>query len=219
MGSAKLRLGFRRLVAGALAGAGLTTALVIGSASTAAAQPALPPLPGSADIAQFLNDAAGAINDAAGAINNVAGALQSFDLGSSSGLPFGSLGSLGGVAKPASGPITTRFGGGHMGIDIAANMGAPIYAVADGTVINAGPASGFGLWVRIRHNDGTVTTYGHNDVNFVSVGQRVFTGQRIANVGNRGNSTGPHLHFEVDLPGGIKTDPITWLATRGVLMF
>ncbi|QKT11372.1 M23 family metallopeptidase [Rhodococcus sp. W8901] len=212
MGSAKLRLGFRRLVAGALAGAGLTTALVIGSASTASAQPALPPLPGSADVARFLNDAASTLN-------NVAGALQSFDLGSSSGLPFGSLGGLGGVVKPASGPITTRFGGGHLGIDIAANMGAPIYAVADGTVINAGPASGFGLWVRVRHNDGTITTYGHNDANLVSVGQRVSAGQRIANVGNRGNSTGPHLHFEVDLPGGIKTDPIGWLAMRGVLMF
>jgi murein DD-endopeptidase MepM/ murein hydrolase activator NlpD len=159
------------------------------------------------------------LNDAASTLNNVAGALQSFDLGSSSGLPFGSLGGLGGVVKPASGPITTRFGGGHLGIDIAANMGAPIYAVADGTVINAGPASGFGLWVRIRHNDGTITTYGHNDANLVSVGQRVSAGQRIANVGNRGNSTGPHLHFEVDLPGGIKTDPIAWLAMRGVLMF
>ncbi|GAB2649490.1 M23 family metallopeptidase [Prescottella soli] len=213
MGRSKWQLGIRRVVAGVVSAAGLTGALAIGSGSTAAAQPALPAI-GSAEVAQFLNDAAGVVESVNGAVRS----LQSLDFGSSSGLPLGSLG-LGGVVRPASGPITTRFGGGHQGIDIAAPMGAPILAAADGTVINAGPAAGFGLWIRIRHNDGTVTTYGHNDVNFVSVGQRVSAGQRIANVGNRGNSTGPHLHFEVDLPGGIKTDPIPWLAARGVFMF
>lgn len=207
----KWQKGFQRIVAGAVAAAGLTAAVVVGSASTASAQPALPPLPSSADLTNILRDATSMVN-------NVSGALQSLDFGSSSGLPLGSLG-LGGVVKPATGPITTYFGGGHMGIDIAANMGAPIYAVADGVVIDSGPASGFGLWVRIRHNDGTVTTYGHNNRNLVSVGQRVSAGQRIADVGSRGNSTGPHLHFEVDLPGWIKTDPIAWLATRGVFMF
>ncbi len=213
MGRSKWQLGIRRVVAGVVSAAGLTGALVIGSGATASAQPALPPV-GSAEVAQFLNDAAGMVESVTGAVRS----LQSLDFGSSSGLPFGSMG-LGGVVRPASGPITTRFDGGHMGIDIAAPMGAPILAAADGTVINAGPASGFGLWVRIRHNDGTVTTYGHNDVNFVSVGQRVSAGQRIANVGSRGNSTGPHLHFEVDLPGGIKVDPVPWLAARGVFIF
>jgi len=213
MGRSKWQLGVRRVVAGVVSAAGLTGALVIGSGSTASAQPALPPI-GSSDVAQFLNDAASMVENVTGAVRS----LQSLDFGSSSGLPFGSLG-LGGVVRPASGPITTRFGGGHMGIDIAAPMGAPILAAADGTVIDAGPASGFGLWIRIRHNDGTVTTYGHNDVNFVSKGQRVVAGQRIANVGSRGNSTGPHLHFEVDLPGWIKVDPVPWLAARGVFIF
>ncbi|WP_433612623.1 M23 family metallopeptidase [Prescottella agglutinans] len=213
MGRSKWQLGIRRVVAGVVSAAGLTGALVIGSGATASAQPALPPI-GSAEVAQFLNDAAGMVESVTGAVRS----LESLDFGSSSGLPFGSMG-LGGVVRPASGPITTRFGGGHMGIDIAAPTGAPILAAADGTVINAGPASGFGLWVRIRHNDGTVTTYGHNDVNFVSVGQRVSAGQLIANVGSRGNSTGPHLHFEVDLPGGIKVDPVPWLAARGVFIF
>ncbi|RVW07168.1 M23 family metallopeptidase [Prescottella agglutinans] len=213
MGRSKWQLGVRRVVAGVVSAAGLTGALVIGSGSTASAQPALPPI-GSSDVAQFLNDAASMVENVTGAVRS----LQSLDFGSSSGLPFGSLG-LGGVVRPASGPITTRFGGGHMGIDIAAPMGAPILAAADGTVIDAGPASGFGLWIRIRHNDGTVTTYGHNDVNLVSKGQRVVAGQRIANVGSRGNSTGPHLHFEVDLPGWIKVDPVPWLAARGVFIF
>lgn len=213
MGRSKWQLGIRRVVAGVVSAAGLTGALVIGSGATASAQPALPPI-GSADVAQFLNDAAGMVENVTGAVRS----LQSLDFGSSSGLPFGSMG-LGGVVRPASGPITTRFGGGHMGIDIAAPTGAPILAAADGTVIDAGPASGFGLWIRVRHNDGTVTTYGHNDVNFVSKGQRVSAGQRIANVGSRGNSTGPHLHFEVDLPGWIKVDPVPWLAARGVFIF
>ena len=116
---------------------------------------------------------------------------------------------------PASGKLTSPFGDGrnHQGIDIAAPMGSPIRAVADGEVISAGPASGFGLWVRIRHDDGTITTYGHNNTNLVSVGDRVQAGQKIATVGNRGESSGPHLHFEVESPSGEKLDPEEWLFT------
>lgn len=203
------------MVAGVVAAAGLTAGLAVMTGPTASAQPALPPLPiGSAELTGLIDQATSVVGNVAGAIQS----LQNLDFGSSSGLPLGSLG-LGGVGRPAAGPVSQGFGNGHMGIDIAAPMGSPILAAADGVVINAGPASGFGLWIRIRHNDGTITTYGHNDVNFVSVGQRVTVGQRIGNVGNRGNSTGPHLHFEVDLPGGIKTDPIPWLAARGVFMF
>ena len=208
MRSTMLRSRLRRVMVGAVVTAGMTAGLALGSGSTAAAAP-LPPLPSSADVTGMLNQATSALNSVAGAIQG----LQSLDFGS-----VGSLG-LGGVVRPAGGPISQHFGGAHRGIDIAAPMGAPIFAVADGTVINAGPASGFGLWIRIRHNDGTITTYGHNDVNFVSVGQWVRAGQRIGNVGNRGQSTGPHLHFEVDLPGGFKTDPVAWLAARGAFMF
>ncbi|WP_442971855.1 M23 family metallopeptidase [Rhodococcus sp. WMMA185] len=119
---------------------------------------------------------------------------------------------------PSAGTVTSGFGGArnHGGIDIANSLGAPIVAVADGEVINAGPAQGYGMWVRIRHDDGTITTYGHNNTNLVTVGQRVKTGQKIATIGNRGNSTGPHLHFEVETPAGYKTDPLKWLADRGV---
>ena len=119
---------------------------------------------------------------------------------------------------PTSGTITSTFGDGrgHQGIDIANDKGTPIVAVAGGTVISAGPAQGFGLWVRIRHEDGTITTYGHNNGNAVAVGQRVTAGQQIATIGNRGISTGPHLHFEVAEPDGTTVDPLPWLEERGV---
>ncbi|MBJ8340797.1 M23 family metallopeptidase [Antrihabitans sp. YC3-6] len=121
------------------------------------------------------------------------------------------------TVPPTTGTVTSLVGDGrgHGGIDIANKLGTPIVAVADGEVISAGPAQGYGLWVRIRHNDGTVTTYGHNQGNLVSLGQRVRTGQQIAVVGNRGDSSGPHLHFEVESPSGQKVDPTAWLASRG----
>jgi hypothetical protein len=123
------------------------------------------------------------------------------------------------AVAPSSGVVTsnfgTRSGTQHGGVDIANSVGAPIVAAADGTVISAGPAQGFGLWVRIRHDDGSITTYGHNNGNSVAVGQRVSMGDQIAQVGNRGNSTGPHLHFEATSPGGQKVDPQAWLGERG----
>ncbi|GGC67826.1 M23 family metallopeptidase [Hoyosella rhizosphaerae] len=126
-------------------------------------------------------------------------------------------------ALPTIGVLTSTFGQRwgtlHGGIDIAAPIGTPIVAAGDGEVIDSGPAAGFGLWVRIRHDDGTVTVYGHNDTNMVSVGQRVQAGQQIATVGNRGFSTGPHVHFEVWINGDQKIDPIGWLASKGVEVF
>lgn len=121
---------------------------------------------------------------------------------------------------PAVGTYTSNFGARwgvlHAGIDIANSIGTPIVAVADGTVIDAGPASGFGMWVRLKHADGTITVYGHIDSANVSVGQEVMAGDQIARMGNRGFSTGPHLHFEVHLPGENKIDPLPWLASRGI---
>jgi murein DD-endopeptidase MepM/ murein hydrolase activator NlpD len=109
-----------------------------------------------------------------------------------------------------------RWGVLHAGIDIANSIGTPIYAVADGVVTDAGPAAGFGAWVKIRHNDGTVTLYGHVNTWLVSVGQRVMAGDQIATIGNRGNSTGPHCHFGVLLNGTTYVDPVPWLAQRGL---
>ncbi|WP_039795007.1 M23 family metallopeptidase [Nocardia araoensis] len=126
-----------------------------------------------------------------------------------------------GFVLPARGVFTSGFGSRwgtfHNGIDIAGPIGTPIYAVADGTVIDAGPAQGFGLWVRIRHDDGSITVYGHMYDFFVSVGERVPAGMQIARMGNRGDSTGPHLHFEV-IVGGQHVDPQQWLAVRGLTL-
>ncbi|MBV9514874.1 MAG: M23 family metallopeptidase [Mycobacteriaceae bacterium] len=109
-----------------------------------------------------------------------------------------------------------RWGVLHGGIDIANSIGTPILAASDGVVTDAGPAAGFGLWVKVRHPDGTVTVYGHVNTITCSVGQRVMAGDQIATMGNRGNSTGPHLHFEVLLNGTNRTDPVPWLAQRGL---
>ncbi|WP_280492105.1 M23 family metallopeptidase [Nocardia asiatica] len=124
------------------------------------------------------------------------------------------------TVRPVGGVLTSnygaRWGAMHAGLDFGDPLGAPIAAVTDGVVIEAGPASGFGLWVRVQQDDGTVGVYGHvNDI-LATVGQPVRAGDVIATVGNRGYSTGPHLHYEVHLPGGQPIDPRPWLAQRGI---
>jgi murein DD-endopeptidase MepM/ murein hydrolase activator NlpD len=121
---------------------------------------------------------------------------------------------------PTKGIFTSGFGYRwgvlHAGIDLANSIGTPIRAVSDGVVIDAGPTAGYGMWVKLRHADGTVTLYGHVNTTMVGVGQRVMAGDQIATMGNRGNSTGPHLHFEVLLGGTQRVDPVPWLAKRGL---
>ncbi|WP_253770828.1 M23 family metallopeptidase [Goodfellowiella coeruleoviolacea] len=125
-------------------------------------------------------------------------------------------------ACPAAGTFTSGYGGRwgtmHYGVDIANRIGTPIVAAADGEVISAGPASGFGLWVRVQLADGTINVYGHVDSYSVKVGQQVRAGQQIARMGNRGFSTGPHLHFEVWNPDGKKINPLPWLNERGIAL-
>lgn len=122
--------------------------------------------------------------------------------------------------RPAVGVFTSGFGGRwgsfHYGVDIANAIGTPIYAVTDGVVEDAGPASGFGLWVVLRHPDGSHSVYGHVNRMFVQVGQTVRAGQQIAEIGNRGESTGPHLHFEIWAPDGTKINPLPWLFAHGI---
>jgi murein DD-endopeptidase MepM/ murein hydrolase activator NlpD len=121
---------------------------------------------------------------------------------------------------PTKGIFTSNFGYRwgvlHAGIDLANSIGTPIYAVSDGVVIDAGPTAGYGMWVKLRHADGTVTLYGHVNTTLVGVGERVMAGDQIATMGNRGNSTGPHLHFEVLQGGTERIDPVPWLAKRGL---
>jgi murein DD-endopeptidase MepM/ murein hydrolase activator NlpD len=141
----------------------------------------------------------------------------------SSGSSAGSSGGGGAYVKPTSGRTSScfgfRWGALHGGVDIAAPIGTPIYAAASGTVARTGPATGFGLAVYIRGDDGAVTVYGHVNAEYVRTGQRVVAGQLIAEVGNRGQSTGPHLHFEVHPSGAMysgQVDPVAWLRARGV---
>jgi murein DD-endopeptidase MepM/ murein hydrolase activator NlpD len=112
----------------------------------------------------------------------------------------------------------SRWGTVHAGIDLAAPMRTPEYAAMDGVVLEAGPASGYGLAVYVQHANGDVTVYGHMDEILVTPGQVVRAGDTVALLGNRGQSTGPHLHFEVRLGGlgGQKVDPVPYLRERGV---
>jgi murein DD-endopeptidase MepM/ murein hydrolase activator NlpD len=136
------------------------------------------------------------------------------------GAPAGALFSGRTFVKPTNGVFTSGFGSRwgvtHYGIDLANKIGTPIYAVTDGTVISSGPASGFGLWVRLQHPGGWISVYGHINRSLVHIGQKVKAGQEIAEMGNRGNSTGPHLHFEIWDPSGRKINPLPWLAIRGI---
>jgi murein DD-endopeptidase MepM/ murein hydrolase activator NlpD len=138
----------------------------------------------------------------------------------------GGGGSMSGdYVAPTSGRVTScygaRWGVTHYGVDIAAPIGTPIYAAHSGVVQRAGAATGFGQAVYIRGDDGAVTVYGHVNRYFVSLGERVSAGEEIAEVGNRGQSTGPHLHFEVH-PGGLmyggQVNPVPWLNARGVYL-
>lgn len=126
-------------------------------------------------------------------------------------------------ALPASGTFTSGFGSRwgtvHQGIDIAGPIGTPIFSPGAGTVLRAGPATGFGLAVYIQHPSGEVTVYGHINAYYVTAGQQVTAGQHIADIGNRGYSTGPHVHFEVQQGAyGPRIDPQAWLAARGIIV-
>ena len=99
----------------------------------------------------------------------------------------------------------------HSGLDIGnAGYGAPIIAAADGVVTFAGQMSGYGNCVMINHGSGIVTLYGHGQAIKTELGAEVKKGDLIMLVGSTGNSTGPHLHFEVRV-NGVATNPIPYL--------
>lgn len=94
----------------------------------------------------------------------------------------------------------------HDGLDIAANTGTPIHVTADGVVARVETSSGYGKTVVVDHGYGYRTLYAHNSKNLVKRGQRVSRGDKIAEVGNTGRSTGPHVHYEI-LLNGVPIDP------------
>lgn len=127
-----------------------------------------------------------------------------------------------GTATPTS-PYGPRWGRTHRGQDWGAPHGTPMYSIAAGKVLFAGPASGFGQSIWIEHNiNGETWTsqYGHmpSATKYIKTGQEVKAGQRIADIGSEGFSTGPHLHFQIH-KGATKTgntqDPMKWLKDRG----
>ena len=112
------------------------------------------------------------------------------------------------LIKPITGTITSRFGsvssirsGAHTGLDIGASSGTPVKAAASGTVIWAGYKGALGNLVVISHSNGVQTYYGHCSKIYVSAGKTVSQGETISAVGSTGNSTGPHLHFEIRVNG------------------
>lgn len=112
------------------------------------------------------------------------------------------------LIRPVSGTISSRFGArssirssAHTGLDIAASKGTTIVAAAAGTVTFSGYKGSYGNLLVITHSNGVQTYYGHCSKLYVSAGTKVSQGQAIAAVGSTGNSTGPHLHFEVRING------------------
>lgn len=123
----------------------------------------------------------------------------------------------GGLVWPAEGPVTSgfgmRWGAMHQGIDIGARMGAPIFAAMAGTVSFAGWQGGYGNIVIINHPGGLSTYYAHQSSMAVGAGASVGQGEVIGFIGSTGDSTGPHLHFEVR-ENGVAKDPMQWLTRR-----
>ena len=95
----------------------------------------------------------------------------------------------------------TRWGRLHRGVDLALAQGSPIYAADSGTVYFAGDGGGYGNLVKVDHGNGMQTYYAHCSSLLVTSGQKVSRGEKIALTGSTGNSTGPHLHFEVIING------------------
>lgn len=121
------------------------------------------------------------------------------------------------LIKPVSGIISSRFGArssirssAHTGLDIATSTGTPVLAAASGTVTFSGWKGSYGYLLVITHSNGVQTYYGHCSKLYVSAGQNVAQGQNIAAVGSTGNSTGPHLHFEIRV-NGIAYNPQNYL--------
>jgi murein DD-endopeptidase MepM/ murein hydrolase activator NlpD len=125
-------------------------------------------------------------------------------------------------SAPIDGPVGSGFGfrhdpfthrpALHTGLDFPADPGTPILAAAGGVVLSAGPHPQYGLLVELDHGNGLVTRYAHTSRMLVKQGDLVKRGQKIAEVGTTGRSTGPHLHFEV-LVEGVQQNPAKFLSS------
>ncbi|MFD6887190.1 peptidoglycan DD-metalloendopeptidase family protein [Streptomyces sp. NPDC059957] len=130
-----------------------------------------------------------------------------------------------GVLPVSGGSISARYhqaggwaAGYHTGIDFAVSTGTPVRAAAAGTVVSSGWQGAYGNAVVIKHDDGRYTLSAHLSSATASEGERVSAGEQVGRSGNTGNSTGPHLHFEVRSSNsyGADVNPVTWLNGLGV---
>lgn len=150
------------------------------------------------------------------------------------GLPNPAMAAVGSWSNPTLGTLTSGYKTasrpGHTGWDIANSQGTPVYAAAAGTVrdirtnsypgdTTSGPLPGrTGNSVHLNHGDNYFSYYGHLYRVLVSVGQTISAGQLVGLMGTTGNSTGPHLHFEIHLPRLTTLDPRVFLANRGIAL-
>ncbi len=148
-------------------------------------------------------------------------AQKEHESNSSSGSSSSGSSSSSGFIRPVkSGSITATMyyssGKYHGAVDFGVSVGTPVYAAADGIVVTStwGGSDSYGYYIKIKHYNGLYTLYAHGSSLVVSVGQEVKQGQLIMYSGNTGNSTGPHLHFEVRVsPGGYsnRVNPLNYL--------
>ncbi len=126
-------------------------------------------------------------------------------------------------SAPVVGPVGSGFGfrsdpfthrpALHTGLDFPGDIGTPILAAAGGVVLSAGPHPEYGQLVELDHGNGLVTRYAHTSKMLVKQGDLIKRGQKIAEIGSTGRSTGPHLHFEV-LVEGVQQNPAKFLAGK-----
>jgi murein DD-endopeptidase MepM/ murein hydrolase activator NlpD len=144
----------------------------------------------------------------------LADAIRAAQGGSGAGSTGTGAVSASGFIWPVNGVVVSgfgmRWGRMHEGIDISASTGTPIWAAAAGTVIWSGWRGGYGNAVVVDHGNGLATLYAHASALLVGVGQSVAQGQTVALIGSTGNSSGPHLHFEVRV-NGVAVDPLLYL--------
>jgi murein DD-endopeptidase MepM/ murein hydrolase activator NlpD len=169
---------------------------------------------GAADLVEEMNGLLAELNDRDGKLALLEELIMEKDLQEQSNP----------TARPVrSGFVTSNFGyrtdpmtgkrSLHRGVDFAGKRGSDILAVADGLVILSEGRSGYGRTVEIRHANGLVTRYAHNQKLLVKVGDLVEKGQVIAKLGSSGRATGPHLHFEV-LKDGQQVNPMEFAGMK-----
>lgn len=126
-------------------------------------------------------------------------------------IPEGAKKGTGRFGWPMSGRISQSYSDRHRAIDIAAPIGTPIYAADSGFVVSAQWTTvGYGRMIVIDHGNGFRTLYAHLNAFYVEVGQSVAKGEKIGECGRTGNSTGPHLHFEI-IQNGVRRNPLNYL--------